>query len=69
MSKNTSIATNEIMELRNKFSSDSTKDEFNKNCLDIMLKYNIIEVDYATKLLNSGKLKIDNYEKILNKYR
>ena len=69
LSKNTSIATNEIMELRNKFSSDSTKDEFNKNCLDIMLKYNIIEVDYATKLLNSGKLKIDNYERILNKYR
>ncbi len=69
LSKNTSIATNEIMLLRDKFSSDSTKDEFNRNCLDIMLKYNIIEVDYANKLLSSGKLKISNYEEIINKYK
>ncbi len=68
LSKNISVATNEIMLLRDKFSSDSTKDEFNRKSLDIMLKYNIIEVDYANKLLSSGKLKISNYEQIIDKY-
>lgn len=68
LSKNISVATNEIMLLRDKFSSDSTKDEFNRKSLDIMLKYNIIKVDYANKLLSSGKLKISNYEQIIDKY-
>lgn len=69
MMGNTSQAINEIMNLRQEFSSNSKKDEFNRNSLDIMLKYNIIEVDYADKLISSGKLKIENSEGILSKYR
>lgn len=69
MVKDTSLALNEIMELRDEFSSNSTKDEFNRRSLDIMLKYKIVKVDYAEKLISSGKLKIDNADSILNKYR
>lgn len=69
MMKNTSQAIGEIMQLREEFSSNSTKEEFNRSSLDIMLKYNIIKVDYADKLINSGKLKIENADIILDKYR
>ncbi len=65
----TSQAINEIMDLRDEFSSNSMKDEFNRDSLDIMLKYGVIKIDYAEKLINSGKLKIDGAEEILNKYR
>lgn len=69
MMKDTSQAINEIMDLREEFSSNSMKDEFNRDSLDIMLKYGIVKVDYAEKLINSGKLKIENASEILNKYR
>jgi len=69
MMKDTSQAIDEIMDLRDDFSSNSTKDEFNRKSLDIMLKYNVIEVDYADKLIDKGKLKIAGADEILNKYR
>lgn len=69
MMSDTSKAIEEIMDLRDEFSSNSTKDEFNRRSLDIMLKYDIIEVDYVEKLINKGKIKIENKEEILNKYR
>lgn len=66
----TSQAISEIMDLRDEFSSNSTKDKFNEKSLDIMLKYNIIKVDYAEKLVYSGKLKMntDNAKAIIRKY-
>lgn len=67
--KDTSKATNEIMSLKKEFSSNSSKNKFNSESFDIMLKYGIIKVDYADKLISSGKLKIDNANEILNKYR
>lgn len=69
MMKDTSKALGEIMDLREEFSSNSTKDEFNRRSFDVMLKYNIIEVDYAEKLVSSGKLKIEQAESIIDKYR
>lgn len=69
MMGDTSQAINEIMNLRDEFSSNSRKDEFNRNSLDIMLKYDIIKIDYVDKLISSGKLKIDDSESILSKYR
>jgi uncharacterized membrane protein required for colicin V production len=70
MMGSTSQAVSEIMDLRQEFSSNSTKDKFNEKSLDILLKYNIIEVDYAKKLVNSGKLKmnVNNANIIINKY-
>ena len=34
-----------------------------------MLKYNVIKYDYAKKLVDSGKLKIDDVDSILDKYK
>jgi len=66
----TSQAITEIMDLRDEFSSNSTKDRFNEKSLDIMLKYKVIKVDYAKKLVNSGKLKINenNANAIIKNY-
>lgn len=70
MMGSTSLAVTEIMDLRQEFSSNSTKDKFNEKSLDIMLKYNIIEVDYAKKLVNSGKLKMnaENANNIISRH-
>lgn len=70
MMGSTSLAVTEIMDLRQEFSSNSTKDKFNEKSLDIMLKYNIIEVDYAKKLVNSGKLKmnVENANNIISRH-
>ena len=64
----TSSAYDEIMNLRDEFSSNTKKDEFNKSSFEILLKYNIMSTDYAEKLVNSGKLKIDGAKEIINKY-
>ena len=68
MLKSTSNAYDEIMNLRDEFSSNTKKDEFNKSSFEILLKYNIMSTDYAEKLVNSGKLKIDGAKEIINKY-
>lgn len=44
------------------------KNEYNRQSLDILLKYDIVDVDSARDLIDSGKLSIDNAEGILNKY-
>lgn len=69
MLKDTTNAYDEIMDLRDEFSSNSKKDEFNKKSFEIMLKYKIINTDYAEKLVSSGKLKIDNAQNIIDKYK
>lgn len=58
----------EIYSLKDKYQELSTE-EFNRETLDILLKYDIITVNSVEKLLTSGKLKIANVEDILNKYR
>lgn len=69
MINKTSKAISEISDLAKDFTSDSTKDEFNRRSLDILLKYKVIKVDYAEKLVNSGKLKISNANSIINNYK
>jgi uncharacterized membrane protein required for colicin V production len=60
---------NEIVELKEIYVNNDNSDEFNGKCLDILLKYNIINVDYAERLIASKKLTISNSEEILDKYR
>ena len=69
LSRSTNKAIGEIMELKKLYSDSKNKDEFNARCFDILLKYNIIDVEYGDKLLSSGKLKLDNGKEILDKYR
>ena len=58
----------DVYDLSQKY-DESSKNEFNKESLDVLLKNEIITVDSAEKLINKGKLKIDGAEEILNKYR
>ena len=69
LSSGTNKAINEIMDLKKVYTSSQKKDEFNVKCFDVLLKYNIINVEYGERLIESGKLKIENAEEILEKYR
>ena len=55
--------------LKEDYSNGTTAEEFNLESLDLFLKYNIISVDSVDKLVEKEKLKIDNIETILQKYR
>lgn len=59
---------NEIYELSNKYKDASDKDKFNAEAFDTLLKYDIIETSSANKLIKSGKLKITDADKIVEKY-
>lgn len=55
--------------LKNEYSSNKDANEFNLEALDLFLKYDIISVESVDKLVEKEKLKIDNIETVLAKYR
>lgn len=59
----------EMYELVDNYTKDNNSDKFNRNSIDIMLKNKIISVDYVEKLIEKDKLKTNDLESILNKYR
>lgn len=69
LSSATNKAINEIMDLKEEYDKSDNKDEFNAKCLDVLLEYKIISVEYAENLLNGGKLDIPNGMEIVNKYK
>ena len=70
ITKDLNNSVEEILQLREKFDSKESKDDFNLSSLDIMLKHKVIKKSLAEKLVNSGKLKIDieKAEEIISKY-
>lgn len=71
ITKNTNDAVDEILELNEKFRAYDTRENFNLSCLESLLKHKAMKVSLAEKLVNSGKLNI-NQEKamaIVNKYK
>lgn len=59
----------EFGDLKNKYESTENASEFNRETLDLFLKYDVVTVESVDKLIEKDKLKIDNVEEILNKYR
>lgn len=59
----------EFANIKTKYESDTNATEFNKETLDLFLKYDVITVKSVDKLVDLGKLKIDNIESVLSKYR
>lgn len=49
----------------------NTKDKENANLesLDVLMKYEVLSYESANKLLESGKLKLNNAESVIKKYR
>ena len=60
-------AFEEILSIKDQNMAD--KEEYNRKCLDILLKYGIVDINSAEDLLESGKLVITDADSILNKYR
>lgn len=62
----------EFVELKEKYNTSTSSDEFNLDTLDLFLKYKIITVESTDRLISKGKIKVKNEERlieILNKYR
>ena len=66
ISENYYKAFEEIISIKDQNIHD--KNEYNRQSLDILLKYDIVDVDSARDLIESGKMPIDNAEGILDKY-
>ena len=60
-------AFEEIISIKDKNKND--KEEYNRKCLDILLKYGIVDISSAEELINNGKLQISNADEILDNYR
>lgn len=58
----------EIYSLKDKYANSTNKEEYNKEALDILLKYAIISPDGAKKLVDNGKLQIKDANSIIGKY-
>lgn len=67
---NTTKVVEEFTSIKDKYKDSNVKtEEFNKETLDLFLKYDVVTVESIEKLIDDGKLKINNIEEILNKYR
>ena len=60
-------AFEEILSIKDQNMAD--KEEYNRKCLDILLKYGILDINSAEDLLDRGKLVIPNADSILDKYK
>ncbi len=69
MLNNTVVASNEIYSLKEKYSMEYDAKEFNLEALDVLLKYDITTVENIDKLVELKKLRIEDIESVLNKYR
>ena len=58
----------EFTSLKEKYEETPNANEFNKETLDLFLKYNIITIESVDKLIEKNKLEIDGVEEILDYY-
>ena len=63
------LAFEEIYSLKEKYDNTSNKDEYNKEALDILLKYKLITTESASKLVEKGKLDFNGAKEIIESYR
>lgn len=69
ISKETIQVFNEFNGLTEKYKSSTNSKEFNKEALEVFLKYNVITPDSVNKLVEKGKLDIEGVKIIVDKYR
>ena len=60
---------NDFATIKEKYEVSPNASEFNKETLDLFLKYDVVSVESVDTLVQKDKLKIDNIDDILNKYR
>ena len=60
----------EFTSIKDKYNdNNSNAEQFNKEVLDLFLKYDVVKVESIDKLVEKDKLQINNIEEILMKYR
>lgn len=57
----------EFDNLKQKYKDTTSSDEFNDEALDLLLKYKVISVNSAQKLIDLNKIEVSDY--IINKYK
>lgn len=68
--EDTTKVIDEFTVLKDKYKdSDVNTNEFNRETLDLFLKYNVVTVKSVDKLVEDNKLKITGIEDIISKYR
>lgn len=69
-SKDTMKVIDEFASIKEKYKDNNKNaEEFNKEVLDLFLKYDVVKVSSIDKLVEKEKLQINNIEEILMKYR
>lgn len=61
-------AIKEVVNLNKNYTTNQDKDKLNQDGLDILLKYKVLSVENANKLIEKKKIKINNAEAIIEKY-
>lgn len=69
VAESTLAVLDEFKGLSDKYTETENSNEFNLATLDLFLKYKVVMVDTVEKLDDSGKIKIEGIETVLNKYR
>lgn len=69
-SKKTVSVVEEFASIKDKYEDNNKNAEaFNKEVLDLFLRYDVVKVESIDKLVEKDKLQINNIEEILMKYR
>lgn len=66
---NTVQVFDEFVALKDKYEQSTSPMDFNRETLDLFLKYKIIDVESVEKLVQKNKLEIDGINELLNKYK
>lgn len=69
VAESTLAVLDEFKGLSDKYTETENSNEFNLETLDLFLKYKVVTVDVVQKLDDSGKIKIEGIETVLNKYK
>ena len=71
ITKEFNSAISDVIELKDEFNNNSDRESFNLSCFDALLKHKIIGVKYSERLVNSGKLGVDENkaQAIIDKYK
>lgn len=62
-------AGEEIIGLKDKYKESNDKEKFNLEALDVLLKYKITTTESVEKLIKLEKLKMDNVDTVISKYK
>ena len=68
MVKGVNSTVKDIIALKNDYTSDSTKDEFNRKCIESMLEHKMVSKDYIKKLADARKIKVRDLDELLSRY-